>query len=351
MSRSIYLKGFMRKRIATFISLLLWCSIQVAATPPEHIPISIEVPSRTNLQFFTLWVAIGGGFFQQEGLEPHVLVDSVPRNAGELLLDGKADIALLQPPMFLGRIAEEKPIVLFASLLANEPINLVVRKDIIASRKIPVNGSLRERLQGLKGLRIGVAGEPPPRLRTLFSSVGMNADTDVEIVVVPGPGQVQAFADGKIDGLFAHTPYLETALVQHQAVLIADTSGGEVAQLSDGQIHALATTRDNIRQKRNLILAATRAIYRAQQLIHSDPVASVNAVLASGATTMDRSRVERIVAIYGPAVPQTPKVSPTGMERDAEIYPAHPRAPDFTRVKAADYVAPEFAAEAVSTKR
>jgi NitT/TauT family transport system substrate-binding protein len=340
-----------KRLIAILIALTCGFSALVTGARPARKPagkrIVIEVPSKSNLQFFTLWVALGSGFFQEEGLDPQLLVDETPRNAGLYLLDGKADVALLQPPMFLGRIAEEKPIVLFASLLANEPINLVVRKDVAEARQIPVRASLRERLQAIKGLRIGVAGEPPPRLRTLFKSVGMEADRDVEIVIVDGPGQVEAFADKKVDGIFAHTPYLETAIVNYQAVLVADTSGGEVPELTDGQIHTLATTRQNASQKSDMIAAVTRAIYRAQKRIHSDQKATVEAILASGATTADRSLVEAIAAIYAPAVPQTPKISITGIERDVTLYPAHPVAPDFSRVKATDYVAPQFAEDAV----
>jgi NitT/TauT family transport system substrate-binding protein len=313
-------------------------------------PVVIEVPSKSNLQFFTLWVALGSGFFQEEGLEPRLIVDDVPRNAGQYLLDGKADVALLQPPMFLGRIAEERPILLFASLLANEPINLVVRKEIADARKIPLRGLLRERLQALKGLRIGVAGEPPPRLRTLFKSVGMDADRDIRIVIVDGPGQVQALADKKVDGLFAHTPYLETALVNYQAVLVAATSGGEVPLLTDGQIHTLATTRENASKRPEMIAAVTRAIYRAQKRIHSDPKATVDAIVASGASTGNRSLVEAIASIYSPAVPQTPKISLMGIERDVTLYPAHPVAPDFSRVRVEDYIAPQFAEDALKAK-
>ena len=178
----------------------------------------------------------------------------------------------------------------------------------------------------------------------------MDADRDVEIVIVDGPGQVEALADKKVDGLFAHTPYLETAIVNYQAVLIADASGGEVPELTDGQIHTLATTRQNAAEKKDMIGAVTRAIYRAQKRIHSDPKATVDALLASGATTADRSLVEAIAAIYSRAVPQTPEISITGMKRDVTIYPAHPVAPDFTRVKAEDYVAPDFAEQAIKAR-
>jgi hypothetical protein len=37
----------------------------------------------------------------------------------------------------------------------------------------------------------------------------------------------------------------------------------------------------------------------------------------------------------------------SGIERAAMLYPAHPRAPDFSKVRAADFVAPEFAQRAI----
>jgi NitT/TauT family transport system substrate-binding protein len=340
----------MKRILLVAIGLVSVLSTAQLGAAPERTPVVIEVPSKTNLQFFTLWVALGSGFFQEEGLEPRLIVDDTPRNAGQYLLNGQADVALLQPPMFLGRIAEEKPILLFASLLANEPINLVLRKEIAEARHVSKDAPLRERLQALRGLRIGVAGEPPPRLRALFASVGMDADKDVKIVIVDGPGQVQAFEDNKVDGLFAHTPYLETAIVDYHAVLVADTSSGEVPALTDGQIHTLATTRENAVKKAALVAAVTRAIYHAQQRIHSDQKATVNAILASGAAK-DRPLVEAIAAIYSPAVPITPKISVAGIERDVTLYPAHPTAPDFSRVQAADYVAPQFADDAVKARR
>jgi NitT/TauT family transport system substrate-binding protein len=332
-----------RLAIVAFASIGLAGHAAFAAAPVPREAVSIEVPNTNNLQFITLWVAAGAGFFQQEGLEPHIFAAAGPRSVGALLLKGEADVALLPPPMFLGMMAEDKPMLLFASLLANEPINLVLRKDIADTRKIGAGAPLSQRLHAISGLRIGLAGEVAPRLRALFASAGMNADKDVQLVTIDGPNQVQAFAGGKIDALFAHTPYLETVLVKYRAVLIADNSAGEVAELSGGQIHALAMTRAEAAAKPDLIAAVTRAIGRALVLIHSDPKASVDAILASGMARADRAQLEAILAIYGPAVPQTPKISLAGIERDAALYPAHPRAPDFTRVKAADYVAMKFA--------
>lgn len=82
-----------------------------------------------------------------------------------------------------------------------------------------------------------------------------------------------------------------------------------------------------------------RAIGKAQKLIHSDRKATIDAVLASGFARADREQLEAIAAIYAPAVPSTPRIAVDGIVRDATLYPAHPRAPDFTRLKAGDYVA------------
>jgi NitT/TauT family transport system substrate-binding protein len=337
---------------AILAALVLWAFVDDAgAASVERKPVRIEVPNTGNLQFFTLWVALGAGYFQQENLQPQIMPAAAPRDVGHKLLKGEADVALLPPPMFLGMMAENKPIVLFASLLANEPINLVARKVVAEARALSQRSSLQERLRAIAGLRVGLAPEVAPRLRALFASAGMDAERDMRFVVVPGADQVQAFVDGRVDVLFAHTPYLETTLVQHRGVLVAETSAGEVPELAGGQIHALATTREEAKKNPELIAAVTRAIYRAQRLIHSDRKATVDAVLASGMTGIDRARLEAIAAIYSSAVPQTPAIAVAGVERDASLYPAHPRAPDFSRVKASDYIAAQFAAEAVKPVR
>jgi ABC-type nitrate/sulfonate/bicarbonate transport system substrate-binding protein len=122
-------------------------------------PVRIEVPSDTNLQFLTLWVAIGGGFFEKEGLKPEIKIAASPRETGQLLLHGEADMALLPPPMYLGYIEERQPILLFANLLANEPINIVVAGRIARERGLSAKMSLKERLLTLKGLKIGATSD------------------------------------------------------------------------------------------------------------------------------------------------------------------------------------------------
>ena len=71
-------------------------------------------------------------------------------------------------------------------------------------------------------------------------SVGLDADKDVEMVILRGKEQNAAFHAGEVDALYAHTPYLEQAIVQDDAVVLVDQGRGEVAVLANRQIHCLA---------------------------------------------------------------------------------------------------------------
>ncbi len=324
-----------------------------ATTTPPAAPdagqdtIRVVIPTDDNLQFMSFWIALGAGFFSDEDLDVEVIVPPNPMGTGQFMLRGFADIALLTPPMYLDLIGEEAPIVVFANLLQNDQINLIVRQEVMDERQLSTTASLEERLRGISGLRVGVAPGPPVRLRILFDSVGLDAESDIEMVIVHGENQNQAFEDGLVDALYAHTPYLERALVQQGAVILVHQSAGEVPELTGRQNHSLVATRDYADAHRAELVAVGRAIHSAQQLAHTDQAAAVDAILQSGVPGLDRTLVETIVEIYAPAIPDTPAVSLEGVNRRLELYPAHRTPPDLSGIDVSQYVAPEIVNDAI----
>ena len=317
-----------------------------ASTEGERTRIRVVIPTNDNLQFMSFWIALGAGFFSHEGLNVQTIFPPVPDMAGRFLLEGRADVALLPPPMYLPLIGEEEPIRVFANLIEDDQINLIVRKEIALERNLSTDAPLEERLQGIRGIKVGVAPGPPVRLRVLFDSVNMDADRDIEIVIIQPAEQNQAFEDGLIDALYAHTPYLEKALVEQDAVILVNQSAGEVPELNDRQSHSLVAIRSYISAQRDVVVALTRAIHRAQQLIHTDEAAAVDAILNSGVPDLDRTLVETIVKIYAPAIPATPEVSTEGIAKAHQLFPAHRTAPDLTGIDLNDYVATGIALDA-----
>ena len=304
--------------------------------------VRIGIPERNNLQYLSFWVAQGAGLFKAEGLDVDVVVPDAANQSGMILMQGRVDVSLLQPPVYLGLIAEQHSFALFASLLANEPINLIVRADVAKKLALDPRAPLGDRLKAIKGLRLGVAPEPPRRLRVLYNSAGMNADDDLRIVTRRADDQLEAFTTGVVDALYTHSPILEDAIVRLGAVLLVNQSSGEVPPLANGQVHAFGATREFIAAHPETVAKITRAIWRAQQMIHHDTGATIAALLKAGIESPSRKHLETIVNLYRPAIPATPRVSAALVERNASLYPARPTMPDFTKVKAADFIDASF---------
>lgn len=319
-------------------ALLFAGGIVFGAISASAQPVRVGIPERNNLQYISFWIAQGAGLFKAEGLDIEIVIPDAANMSGMILMQNRVDVALLQPPVYLGLIAEQHPFVLFANLLANDPINLIVRADVAAKLKLDPKAPLVDRLHALKGLRIGVAPEPPRRMRILFAEAGMNADQDVQIVIRRAEDLIEALTTNVVDALYTHTPFLEDALVRLGAVMIVNQSGGEVTSLRDGQIHSLGATREYAAAHPEIIRKMTRAIARAQDLLRKDSKAAIAALNNAGIASPTPQHLETIVNLYRPAVPMTPRVSAAAIERNAKLYPARPTMPDFTKVKAADFV-------------
>jgi len=312
----------------------------------ETVP--VIMPDGDNLQYLAFWVALGSGMFSAHGVEPHLVVPEVPAQAIASVIKGDAPMAVLPPPVYLELISERVPIELVANLLQNDPINLVVRRSVFDARHMNAAAPLRDRLESMRGLRIGVAPGPPTRLRALFASVGLDADQVAKIVVRQGKDQNDAFANDQCDALYAHTPYLEKAIDDQDAVMLVNQSGGDVPQLAMRQIHALTASRDFLASKRATVLEMVRAIAQAETLVKADPDAAEEAVMRA-IPALDRRHVHTIVGLYRPAVPETPRVDSAGLAPALALFPASRRAPSLEGVSLGDFVAPDVAAEAMGT--
>ncbi len=311
-------------------------------------PLSVVIPEPHNLQFLSFWVALGAGFFDAEGAPVTTRSPSSPRELIPWVRRGEVEAAVVPPPMYIQLMADDAPLRLVANLLQNDPINLVVRRTLAAERGLRADRPLADRLRGLAGVRLGVAPGPPRRLRALFGSVGLVADDVLRIEIVRGPEQNAAFERGQVDALFCHTPYLEHALLEQDALMLVNLSGGECPVLADRQIHTLAVSPTLIAQQPDRVSALVRAVARAQRLIHERPVAAVEAVLRA-LPTLGRPSVELLVRLYAPAIPKHPVVSADKVPAAVQLFPSSHEAPPLEGVDVTRFVEPRFAAEASRT--
>lgn len=334
---------------ALALSLLAAPARGAEGAPRAVAKVPVLVPDGDNLQYLAFWVAKGAGFFADEGVEPEMVIPEVPAQAIARMIAGEAPIAVLPPPVYLQLIADRHPIELVANLLQNDPINLVVRRSVFEARQMSASAPLRDRLLSLQGLRVGVAPGPPTRLRALFASEGLDADAVVKIVIRHGKDQNDAFAHEQCDALYAHTPYVETALDDQDAVMLVNQSGGDAAPLAMRQIHALVATRAFLEAQRPLVVSMVRAVALGERLVHADRAAAEDAVMRA-LPSLDRRHVHTIVGLYQPAVPETPRVSVDGLAPALALFPASRKAPSLEGVPLASFVVPEVFEEAIGAR-
>ncbi len=311
-----------------------------AAPPASPAPPAIRVllPDPDNLQYLAFWVARGAGYFDAEGVPLELVVADQPIQVSARMVAGAAPVAVLPPPVYLQLIADRYPLRLVANLLRNDPIDLVVRRSVFEQRHMDAKAPLRDRLLSLHGLRVGVAPGPPARLRALFASVGLDADRELTLVIRRGPDQNDAFARDECDALYAHTPYLEKALDDEDAVMLVNQSAGEVPALAMRQIHALVVHRDFLAAQPGAVEALVRAIARAETLVRTDAAATEDAVMRA-LPSLDRRHVRTLLGLYRAAVPAVPDVSVEGLAPALALFPASRRAPSLDGIPLAEFVA------------
>ncbi|MBS2012781.1 MAG: ABC transporter substrate-binding protein [Deltaproteobacteria bacterium] len=334
----------MPRRLASFVLFVfLLAGARRAAAEPEKL--KVLVPEKDNLQYMTFWVAKGGGFFQKRGIDLEMVVAPQPAKAETMFDGGEGDAAVLPPPMFLRMVAAKKPIVLVASLLRNDPINLVVRREVMEERKLTPEMPLAERMKGIKGMKIGIAPHPPARLRALLATQGMTVEKDIEMVVLPGREQNSAFHDKKVDALYAHTPFLEKAIVADDGVVLINQSAGEVKELSHRLIHGFVVRKAVHEGRQHIALAAVQALADAQTLVHTNKPQAV-AALQKEHPGRSKKELEVIVDLYEKAIPETPDVRVEDIPPALDLFPEAVPKPDLAGIDLAPFVAKDLAVKA-----
>jgi NitT/TauT family transport system substrate-binding protein len=292
--------------------------------------VQVIVPDARNLQDLAFWVAQGAGYFHDEQIDVDLAIPDAPSEARKLLAKPGVQAAVLPPPLYLDLVSEGAPWRLAANLLQNDGINLIVRRSVAEARHLSTAMTLAERLRALKGLKLGVAPGPRSRLAALFAEAKLDAKELVDIVILTGHEQNGAFAEGKVDVLYAHTPYLEQALVEQDAVMLVNQSAGEVKSLAARQIHALCVSTPFAAAQPALVKKLVHAIARAESLVRDDPDAAVRAI-DKALPGFDAKRLRKIVELYRPAMPRTPAVTVEGLRTSLTYYPAGKVPPELPR--------------------
>ncbi len=220
--------------------------------------ITFVQPSPSAINSYPVFVAIGEGYFKEEGL--NVTVEAINGSSAVLqaLSAGQAHFGRPGPGPVLGARSRGVDAVFLYNVAARSNFGIVVKE-----------GSDIQGPEDLRGKVIGTGtadGAEVGFAKNVMSSAGMKAGDDFELLTVGdgGPATV-AFSSGEIVAYSASTA--DAAILNQRGMKVRDITPPEFARFFG---NGLATMGDTIRNDRELVEKFGRAFARGHAFALDD---------------------------------------------------------------------------------
>ncbi len=246
------------------------------------------------------------GFYKAEGLDAHVELFPM-LGATKALRCGDADAMIAGSVHdLLTEFPGWKGAKLLVALSQGTPWLLVVRSSLTARR-----GDIN----ALKGLRLTAAEGPDLALKQLLIDVGLDPNSDLEIIELPGAKgrnvsfgvfAARALEAGEIDGFWANAMGSETAVRNGVGKILVDVRrGDDPAEARHYTFAGFATTEILLERDPQSAAAAVRAIVKTQKALRAEPILAAEVGrrrFPPEAAKLITSIVERDLPFYDPVI-------------------------------------------------
>jgi NitT/TauT family transport system substrate-binding protein len=266
--------------------------------------------STTGFLYLPSYVAENAGFYEDEGLD--VSIQDLGGGAENVaaVASGSADVALTAYSSIVNAAEQGAPVVAINALMNQYASNIVIRESIAAEAGVTEDSPAEEKIQALKGLKIGITspGSGTDQLmRYLFKQVGLDAQTDAQLLPIGGGApMIAAFQRGEIDAFSLSSPTSDQA-VENGGTLLFNMSEGQYEPL-DNFLYIVAVANErSLDDKQRVLTCFSRAIASSLELINEDPEAAREAARPAFAELDEavfNAAFDRNVAAY----PETPVI-------------------------------------------
>ncbi|MBI3016069.1 MAG: ABC transporter substrate-binding protein [Candidatus Tectomicrobia bacterium] len=248
-------RGKLRRFHMPLVGLLVWLAVIGFASSPGLAASKISIVySAKVISQSPVWIAIEQGFFEKRGLDVRLTYIGGAPPVVATLLAGGADVALIGGVGIIRAYLGGARNLVFIGALKNVLTGSIVGKPEL--RTVP----------DLKGKKIGVVrvGSNPHFLAVeILKRFNLDAGRDVSFIQTGGQLEsVAAMASGAVDAI-AVIPPQDTQVIQKGFRLIADGTALRIPYAAT----ALATTRDTIAKRQDILQGFVDAIREAAQFL------------------------------------------------------------------------------------
>jgi NitT/TauT family transport system substrate-binding protein len=238
------------------------------------------VISSTSFAWLPLYVADGAGLFAKENLDVEIINVKDGAVVVTAILNGDADVAGVGGNSVFASRAAGQPVKMLTPMNTEYTSTIFGRKDVLEKAGITAKSTLEQKVNALKGMRIGVIsfnGGQHTMFRFLFAKYAGGADVDKVSEIVPigdSSNTLAAMRRGAIDVSAFSPPVPEKAVADGYATILIDVLGGEVAETRGMVFTGMAVTEKALKERSKQLAAFVRAIDAADKLIQADILAA-----------------------------------------------------------------------------
>lgn len=232
--------------------------LSTGAMAQELRDITFVQPSPSAINSFPVFVAIGEGYFAEEGL--NVTVEAINGSGAviQALSAGQAQFGRPGPGPIIAARSRGVDVVHIYNVAARSNFGIAVQE-----------GSDIQDIEGLRGKVIGTGtadGAEVGFARNVMSSAGMTAGNDFEFLTVGDGGPATAaFLNGEIVAYSASTA--DTAILNQRGMAVRDITPAEFGRFFG---NGIATMGDIIENDRELVEAWSRAFAKGHAFALDD---------------------------------------------------------------------------------
>jgi NitT/TauT family transport system substrate-binding protein len=265
-----------------------------------------------GFQFFPVYIARGGGFFAEEGLDADwVNVGSGTKQAASVM-GGSAEMTPLALMHAIKSQAEGADLVAFANLLNDWSMVVVLSNDAIKKAGIELAMPVDEKIKRLSGLKLGITSpgsSTDVSIRKMLLARRMVPDQVIKLQPLgDGTAIFAAFDKKLVDGFVFAAPVPEIVEARGLGKIVVNPMAREVPEQVGVPYAVMATSRATFAKKPEVIRAAARAMTKALIFAHDKPEETLK-IMEHYFPDVEAPILARIVTTYRGALPSTPVIS------------------------------------------
>ena len=265
---------------------------------------SVALPA-TTVTFLPVYVAEDAGMWKKLGLDVsiHNITGMGSTNA---MLAGSVDFAVQSGPSLIRGNIRGRHMLGVAEMADHEAFALMAHKASFSG--LNWKGSLKERMQALKGKRISVNSPNTVvdvLLRYYGEKAGINTKTDMTEVYMQPTEAIAAMKSGSIDAAMLNYPWVETAERENAGDLLVNAIT-ELPELTP-TIATTTTTRQGFcNDHKSICTKLVHGYVEAHKFIHehTDEALKIALKRMPGA---NKSDLEKSLNVLVKAMPETPR--------------------------------------------